>query len=140
VTELGRPPRLGNVRALHPPRVVLAGRDKRFVKVASFLLARHGFRVSHAASEADLMELADKELVDVVILDASVSSSSSLRTAVALSAVHPHLRILLATDRIASPLGSTYPQVDKWRGLQALPEDVERAHLGLMDSTQLEAS
>lgn len=140
MTELGRPPKLGNVRALQPPRVVLTGRDKRFVKVASFLLARHGFRVSHAASEAELMEIADKELVDVVVLDASVSPSSSLRTAVALSAVHPHLRILLATDRIASQLGSAYTQVDKWRGLEELPDDVKRAYLGLSDATQLEAS
>jgi CheY-like chemotaxis protein len=131
---------LANVRALQPARVVLTGRDKRFVKVALFLLARHGFRVSHAASEAELMEVADKHLVDVVILDASVSPSSSLRTAVALSAMHPRIRILLATDRNGSRLGSTFTQVDKWRGLQELPDDVERAFLGLPDPTELEAS
>jgi CheY-like chemotaxis protein len=140
VTDAGRQPGFGNVRALQPPRVVVTGRDKRFVKVASFLLARRGFQVSHVESEKELMQLADKESIDVVVLDASMSPSSSLRTAVALSAVHPHVRILLATDRNGPQFGSTYAQVDKWRGLGSLPEEVERVHLGLSEPTQLEAS
>jgi ActR/RegA family two-component response regulator len=130
-----------NVRALQPAHVVLAGRDKRFVKIASFLLARRGFHVSHAPTEVELMQLADKTRVNVVVLDASASLSSSLRTAAALSAVHPHLRILLATERNTDGLAATYTQIDKWRGLGALPDEVARAHLGLpADATSLEAS
>jgi CheY-like chemotaxis protein len=141
MTDVGRHDGLANVRALQPARVVLTGRDKRFVKVASFLLARRGFDVSHVASEADLMQLADKQPVDVVVLDASTSPSSSLRTAAAICAVHPHVRILLATDRNGSQFGSTYPQIDKWRGLGTLPDEVTRAQLGLDgEVTPLEAS
>ncbi len=133
---------LGNVRALQPARVVIAGRDKRFVKVASFLLARRGFQVSHAESDAELMQLADKQSIDVVVLDASTSLSASLRTAAALSAVHPNLRILVATERqSASEVGSTYKQIDKWRNLGALPDEVARAQLGLtVEPTPLQAS
>ena len=131
---------LGNVRPLQPARVVLTGRDKRFVKVAGFLLARRGFQVSHVASESELTQLADQGAVDVVVLDATWSLSSSLRTAAALSALHPHVQILLATEANASRLESAYRQIDKWRGLGTLADEVAFAQLGLnMDRTQPEA-
>jgi ActR/RegA family two-component response regulator len=122
---------LGNVRALQPARVALTGRDKRFIKVASFLLARRGFEVSHAASDTELTQLLDNQTIDVVVLDASVSLSGSLRTAAALSAVYPNLRIILATERRDSGVASTYTQIDKWRGLGVLPDEIVRAYLGL---------
>jgi CheY-like chemotaxis protein len=132
---------LGNVRALQPARVALTGRDKRFIKVASFLLARRGFEVSHATSDTQLMELADNNAIDVVVLDASVSLSASLRTAAAISAVYPNVRVILATEHRSSELHSTYPRVDKWRGLGVLPDEIVRAHLGLdVESTPLQAS
>ena len=128
----GKP--IDNVRALQPARVVVSGRDKRFVKVASFLLARRGFDVSHAESHKDLLALMDKQPADVVVLDAASSLSSSLRTAAALTALHPHLRILFATDRYTTRLIEPYTQIDKWRGLDALPDEVTRAQLGLPDN------
>ena len=132
---------LGNVRALQPARVALTGRDKRFIKVASFLLARRGFDVSHATDDAELMKLADKQSIDVVVLDASMSLSASLRTAAALSAVYPNVRIILATERSSDDLTSTYKRIDKWRGLSGLPDEVVRAQLGLdIKSTPLQAS
>jgi len=134
-------PVVGNVRALQPARVALAARDKRFLKVASFLLARRGYRVSQAPTDAELMRLADKQPFDVVVLDASTSLSSSLRTAAALSAVHPNVHILLATEHSAVAADTTYQQFDKWRDLGALPDEVARAQLGLgVDSSPAQAS
>ena len=103
----------------------------RFIKVASFLLARRGFGVSHAPSDSELMRIADEQTVDVVVLDASRSFTSALRTAAALSAAHPHLRVILATDRSTSDVHSTYQWIEKWRGLDALPDEIARAQLGL---------
>jgi CheY-like chemotaxis protein len=131
MTDVDHAADLGNVRPLQPARVLLSGRDKRFIKVASFLLARRGFEVNHAPSDKELMQLADQNSVDVVVLDASMSFSAALRTAAALSAVHPHLRVILATDRVTSDVHSTYQRIDKWRGLGALPDEVARAQLGL---------
>jgi CheY-like chemotaxis protein len=142
MTDVDAATGLGNVRALQRARVALTGRDKRFIKVASFLLARRGFEVSHAETDSDLMELLDKHAIDVVVLDASVSLSASLRTAAALSAVYPNLRLILATEhRDAGDGVSTYTRVDKWRGLGVLPDEIVRAYLGLdIESTPLEAS
>ena len=120
-----------NVRPLQPARVLVSGRDKRFLKVASFLLARRGFEVTHAATADELMELTDKEPFDVVVLDASSSLTASLRTAAALTALHPNVRILFATDRYSDRVAPPYAQIDKWRGLDALPDEVSRAQLGL---------
>ena len=130
-----------NVRALQPARVVVSGRDKRFVRVATFLLARRGFDVSHATNHDELLDLMEKQTVDVVILDATFSLSSSLRTAAALTALHPHLRILFATDRFTTRVGEPYTQIEKWRDLDALPEEVTRVQLGLpVNPTALPAS
>jgi chemotaxis response regulator CheB len=130
-----------NVHALQPARVVVGGRDKRFVKVATFLLARRGFDVKHAANHDELLDLVEKQTVDVVILDATYSLSSSLRTAAALTALHPNLRILFATDRFTTRVGEPYTQIEKWRGLDALPEEVTRVQLGLpVNASPLPAS
>ena len=131
MNDAGHAADLGNVRPLQPARVLLTGRDMRFIKVASFLLARRGFGVSHAPSDSELMRIADEQTVDVVVLDASRSFSSALRTAAALSAAHPHLRVILATDRSTSDIHSTYHWIEKWRGLDALPDEIARAQLGL---------
>ena len=131
MNDAGHAADLGNVRPLQPARVLLTGRDMRFIKVASFLLARRGFGVSHAPSDRELMRIADEQTVDVVVLDASRSFTSALRTAAALSAAHPHLRVILATDRSTSDVHSTYQWIEKWRGLDALPDEIARAQLGL---------
>ena len=78
-----------NVRAIHPPRVALSGHDKRFIKVASFLLARRGFEVSQAATPASLMKLVENARFDVVVIDGSQSLSAAATTAAALSALYP---------------------------------------------------
>jgi CheY-like chemotaxis protein len=135
------PDELGNVRALQPARVTVSSRDKRFAKVAAFLLARRGFEVRHVETDRELMSLADKESIDVVVLDASMSLSAALRTAAALSAIHPHLQVILATERGTSEIEPTYKRIDKWRGLGTLPDEVARAQLGLAaEPTTLQAS
>src|SRR5436305_12103837 len=52
-------------------RVVLGASDRRFLRVASFLLGRNGFAVSTATRFADLMGAVERGEPDIVVLDAS---------------------------------------------------------------------
>src|SRR5437764_13723354 len=126
MNDAGHAADLGNVRPLQPARVLLTGRDMHFIKVASFLLARRGFGVSHAPSDRELMRIADEQTVDVVVLDASRSFTSALRTAAALSAAAPHLRVILATDRRTPDAHSTTQSIAESRVRAARPDESPR--------------
>ena len=64
-------PQPSNVRRLQPVRVLLAGRDRRFIRVTSFLLSRRGYAVSRS-SLADAVVVADGERSDVVLVELDV--------------------------------------------------------------------
>src|SRR5438477_11382087 len=118
MTEAFDARRANNVRPIQPARVALSGHDKRFLKVASFLLARRGFDVSEAATAAKLMKLVETARFDVVVIDGSQSLSAAATTAAALSALHPRIRILLAVENGAPGWRAGHRMIQKWRGLE----------------------
>ena len=63
------------LRELHsvrqPARVLVASRDKRFVRVTAFLLGRAGFSVATSTRPDATVALATEEPPDVVVLDAA---------------------------------------------------------------------
>ncbi len=129
----------GNIRRIHPARVVLSGHDKRFLRVASFLLARRGFHVSAAPTNGELMGLLERTPVDVVVIDGSNSLSTAATTAAALCALHPAVRVLIATENGNPGWRGGHRVIEKWRGFEDLADEVERAHVALdNDTTSLE--
>src|SRR5919197_6424120 len=65
-------------------RVVLGSSDRRFLRVASFLLGRNGFAVSGATRFADVMDVVERGRADVVVLDTSGPERWTVRAAAAL--------------------------------------------------------
>src|SRR5438093_5775395 len=88
----------GNVRPLRPLRVLVAGRDARFGRVAGFLLARRGFDVERLRPRANVVEAVSRHAVDVVVLDASDSASETGRVVAALEALYPYLTVVVVAD------------------------------------------
>ena len=41
-----------NVRRLQPLRILLCGRDRRFMRVTSFLLSRRGYEIAQAVDRS----------------------------------------------------------------------------------------
>jgi hypothetical protein len=120
-----------NVRPLRPPRVLLAVADRRFVRVASFLFARHGFEVASTNGSTELLDLLDERAPDAVILDGTESFGEAARLAGAIEGLHPNVTVIvLAEERVRAPL-SNVRILPKWNSFDQLVLNIARRHLGL---------
>jgi DNA-binding NtrC family response regulator len=125
---------LDNVRALHRVRVLVVSGDQRFVRVAGFLLARSGFEVE-ALNRADrVLGAVDRHAPHVVILDGSESLASSSRSAAAIEALHPDVRVIVVSENGANgshSLHASPAHFPKWASMTELVGEVERTYLTL---------
>ena len=100
----------GNVRSLHPVRVLLAAADARFLRAAAFLLEREGFEVVGACSPDEAPALADAERPHAVVVDGNESAATAARTALAIEAAGLPLHVLVVASggtRRRGPLSRT---------------------------------
>ena len=128
----GRAFDMAKVRPLRPPRVVVAVADARFVRIASFLLARRGFEVQATKRPRELLELLERRTADAVILDGTRSFTDAARLAGAVEALHPEMTVIVVADdpQPVAPLHNLqlFP---KWTSFDELASNIERAHVGL---------
>jgi uncharacterized membrane protein (UPF0127 family) len=118
-------PASGEAEAPSSIRVVLGASDRRFLRVASFLLGRSGFAVSTATRFADLMRAVERGDPDIVVLDASPPARWTTRAAVALQSWSDDVGVLLVTDEPASGIPHMLP---KWGSFDRLTEEIRRIH------------
>jgi len=89
---------LDNVRPLHRVRVLVASGDQRFVRVAGFLLERSGFLVTALHNVDHMLGAVDRHVPHVVVLDGSESLAASSRSAAAIEALHPGVRVIVVAE------------------------------------------
>ena len=106
-------------------RVMLGASDRRFLRVASFLLGRSGFSVSTATRFADLMGAVERGDPDIVVLDASPPARWTTPAAVALQSWTNDVGVLVVSDEAASGIPHVLP---KWGSFDRLTEEIRRAH------------
>lgn len=116
---------MGNVRALRPPRVLIAVPDSRFVRVAGFLLAREGFHVESTGKPSEVLDLVDRQRPDVVVLDGVGGLAQTARTAAAIEAVHDRVSVFVVTDSETSGAAGLrlFP---KWKALESLVDAIAK--------------
>src|SRR5436305_11374215 len=102
---------LAPVKRLKPLRVLLAGRDRRYIRVTSFLLEGRGYVVRSSTIEA-AAEAARRHRSDVVLLEGGKLRSDAALNAAAIEALNPNARVIVVVDKLAS----------EWRGLATLPK------------------
>jgi uncharacterized membrane protein (UPF0127 family) len=107
-------------------RVAIGTKDRRFGRVAGFLLSRNGFMVDDSHDSTGLAELLGRGAVDVVLLDAGESLAGAARTARAFEAVAPDVGIVLAVNEGAGSVGDLVT-VPKWGSFDAVIEALERS-------------
>jgi DNA-binding NtrC family response regulator len=123
---------MAKVRPLRPPRVVVAVADRRFARLASFLLGRRGFEVHTTKRPRDLLELLDRQNADAVILDGSGSFTEAARLAGAVEALHPEMTVIVvAEDTHAFEPMQNLQLFPKWSAFDALAQNIECAHVGM---------
>jgi DNA-binding NtrC family response regulator len=121
---------LDNVRALRRLRVLVAARDRRFLRVAGFLLARGGFEVESTARPRDLLRVVERQPPDIVILDGSESLVEAARCAAAFEALYPHVTVIVVSDDGASASSVNLRVFDKWKSFERLVLDLRAMHFG----------
>jgi uncharacterized protein len=116
-------------------RVALSTRDRRFDRVASFLLARNGFVVTRGRGGEALTELVRNGAVDVILLDASDSLVGAARTARSLEVMAPDVGLVLMVSgdepngEGAHPVsGLRVDRVPKWGPFEAVVAAVEHSY------------
>jgi hypothetical protein len=116
------------VHRLQPLRVLLSSRDRRFVRVTSFLLARRGYAVAQAAP-AEAVDAAARHRADVVLLEDGASRATAARYVTALAALASRPGVLVVRPQDDRRAWSGIRTVDKWAPLDALVHEIESASL-----------
>lgn len=116
-----------NVHRLQPLRILLSGRDRRFLRVTSFLLSRRGYQVSQA-SMATVLEAVERERADVVLLEPGESKAAASRTITALQLTTASPALLLITNGSdGKARWNGLPTLDKWTPVDDLVKAIETA-------------
>lgn len=100
------------VHRLQPLRVLLSGRDRRFLRVTSFLLSQRGYEV-YDTSPRKTLEAVERTRADVVLLETDASRTMAARKIAAVQAVAVAPSVLVVVD------GDDEEQ-ERWRGLPAV--------------------
>jgi CheY-like chemotaxis protein len=115
-----------NLHRLQPLRVLLSGRDRRFVRVTSFLLSRRGYDVA-LASPRNIVEAAERHRADVVLLETADSRVSAARSVAALQALPMAPSVLVVFDDGDHERWTGLLAVPKWTPVDLLAEEIEAA-------------
>ena len=114
------------VRRLHPLRVLVSGRDRRFVRVTSFLLAQRGYDVAQSSPKKTL-ETVERHRSDVVLLETSNVRVIVARQVAALQALPVAPSVLVAFDGDEEDSWQGLSTVQKWTPVETLVEQIEAA-------------
>jgi CheY-like chemotaxis protein len=114
------------VRRLHPLRVLVSGRDRRFVRVTSFLLAQRGYDVAQSSPKKTL-ETVERHRSDVVLLETSNVRVIVARQVAALQALPVAPSVLVAFDGDEGDSWQGLSTVQKWTPVETLIEQIEAA-------------
>jgi CheY-like chemotaxis protein len=121
-------PQTSNVRRLQPLRVLLAGRDRRFMRVTSFLLSRRGYAVSRS-SLADAVAAADRQRSDVVLIELDGSRVEAGRAIAALQASSASPAVVMLAANGAERAWTGLVMLDKWTPIETLAAEIDAAAL-----------
>jgi uncharacterized membrane protein (UPF0127 family)/CheY-like chemotaxis protein len=106
------------------PHVLLVGSDRRFRSVAATLLERRGYAVTVGEHVASMADIAARERVDVVVLDAGATPAVAALEAARLEALNPPVGIVLVSDGSVRELPATQV-VPKWGSFDGLYDAIE---------------
>ena len=117
---------LENVRSLHAIRVLLVGRDTRYLRAVDFLLSTHGYETRRVVWTGSLAREATRFDADVVVVDAGRRFAEAARQAAQLAGLSPDIGVVVAVERNLPEDSERLAFVDKWAPFEALLESIER--------------
>ena len=124
-------PHLANVRPIRPLRTLLVTDDDRYANKVVSAAALRGVQVELASGDDDLDTTTDRNVPNVVVLDARNTFARSSRAATVFAALHPRIAIVLVSDRASERSVGNLHVVDRRRSAQRLLRELELAYLAL---------
>ncbi len=116
-----------NVRRLRPPRVLLAMRDRRFMRVTAFLLERRGYAVVQEGG-SNVLDAAGRSRADVVVIEGEASRGDSARLLAALTALPTAPGLISIVDAETEKVAGV-PELAKWTPVDDLAREIDSASL-----------
>jgi CheY-like chemotaxis protein len=111
---------------LHPLRVLLAGRDRRFLRVTSFLLSQRGYDVVETSSKKTLQEV-DRHKSDVILLETNDTRGVAARMVAALETLPTAPSVLVVFEDDEDDRWQGFRAVRKWTPIDELVQEIETA-------------
>lgn len=116
------------VTRLRPIRVLLVAHDRRFLRTANVLLSRQGCEVFHLERPSELLDQAERQRPNVVVLDGSDSLSATAKAVAALEAMPtPVYTVVVYEATQGDPLRGLR-MVPKWGAFSELMSEVQRLY------------
>jgi hypothetical protein len=126
MASLSHPAR-ANIHRLQPLRVLLAGTDRRFIRVTAFLLNRRGYIVM-TAQPAHVVNAAARHRADVVLLEGTLSRTEAARRVAEISTLAAAPAVVVVTEDTDTLWGGI-STVEKWLPLGDLVAEIETVSL-----------
>jgi CheY-like chemotaxis protein len=114
------------VHRLQALRVLLSGRDRRFLRVTSFLLTQRGYDVL-VTSPRETLEAVERHRSDVVLLETDDSRAVAARKVAALQALPAAPSVLVVFDDEEDDRWQGLTGIRKWAPIDELLREIERA-------------
>ena len=111
---------------LHPLRVLLAGRDRRFLRVTSFLLAQRGYDVVETSSKKTLQAV-ERHKSDVTLLETNDTRGVAARMVAALETLPTAPSVLVVFEDDEDDRWQGFKAVKKWTPIDELVQEIEKA-------------
>ncbi len=111
---------------LRPLRVLLAGRDRRFLRVTSFLLAQRGYDVVETSSKKTLQAV-ELHRSEVVLLETNDSRGVAARMVATLETLSTAPSVLLVFEDDEDDRWQGFRAIKKWTPIDELVQEIETA-------------
>lgn len=118
----------GAVVRLRPIRVLLVGRDRRFLRTAAVLLGRRGCDVVAIERPSDLLDTVEEQRTNVVVLDGSDSISATARAVATLDALPVPVSSLIVYEGVNRDPLRHLRLLPKWGAFEEIAAEVERLY------------
>jgi len=113
---------------LRPLRVLLAGRDRRYLRVTSFLLSQRGYDVVETSSKKTLQAV-ERQKSDVILLETNDTRGVAARMVAALETLPTAPSVLVVFEDDEDDRWQGFKAVKKWTPIDELVQEIETAAL-----------
>ena len=114
------------LQRLRPLRVLLSGRDRRFLRVTSFLLSQRGYDVVETSSKKTLQAV-ERHKSDVILLETNDTRGVAARMVAALETLPTAPSVLVVFEDDEDYRWQGFKAVKKWTPIDELVREIETA-------------